>query len=295
MRQQTRVIALISGMVGLAAYVANALPPLPNSLLVGSSAGLILASVFSEKLGLEFSLHSRAAIAPTTLSQTPPEQWSRVIPKMVTERRIQREKAIEVSLDKFDDLIGRFDASHAMTVDRSPKKVEEAMKSMNDEFPEWEGEGRLRTYVLLKKIADSLGKKNAEAYMEMALGILKLRPNEGAEYSKELLAEKVEKFYLNPENDKAKFVVGTLILMKKGDDEFVKSMVSDAIHLWSEYRFKNLVSDFNVVRLIPYKERLEILDMIEGEIAKARKAGDVGAVLRARQIMDFIVAKRQVS
>jgi hypothetical protein len=98
--------------------------------------------------------------------------------------------------------------------------------------------------------------------------------------------------YVDPQNDQAKFVAGTLMLINRGEKGYIQSIVADAIHLWSDFRFDNLVNDFSVVKVIPSKERLEILDMIEREISKARRANDVSAILRAREIMDLIIASR---
>jgi hypothetical protein len=289
MRSKFRLIALISGMAGLAAYATRVLAPLPDSILAGSSTGLVLASVLYERL----TLGPPAQMTEAPRELYPEAEWAKEVPTMVTRLTRKRTNAVEKALAKFDAVVARLDARHGPFPDSEPEQVfETALEGMNKEIPEWDGEGRVRTYFLLHKIADSLEPRNAEAYMEMALELLKLRPNEAAEFSQGLLQDKAERLYSDPGNDKAKFVAGTLMLINRGKKDYVKTIVSDAIHLWSDTRFDNLISDFEVIRFIPNKERLDILDMVEKEIRKARRANDVHAVLRAREIMDLMVSHR---
>jgi hypothetical protein len=287
MEKLTRAVALASGLIGVGAYLTGVLPALPNSILVGSSAGLVLAGLFIEKLPLPSGAAGRAH----QVREPEPEsvRWARTVPTMVEKSMRRRRQVAEAALARFDEVIARFDGGHS---EKASELVTDAVSQMNTQYNEYEGEGRIRIYVLLQQMAETLSPKNAEAYMETAMKILKLRPNEGAEYSRELLGEKVQRMYFDPRNDQSKFIVGTLMLMNRGDGDYIKNIVADAIHLWSDYRFDNLLADFSVVALLPSEQRLEILDMAEKEIRKARKAGDVSAVLRAREIMDLVISQR---
>lgn len=82
---------------------------------------------------------------------------------------------------------------------------------------------------------------------------------------------------------------GVLPPVNRGDGMYTKEMVADAIHLWSDERFNRLLSDSRGIGLMSASARQEVEEMVEKEVAKAKRAGDVSSMRRSDDIMRAIL------
>jgi len=268
------------GAAGLAVTLTSVLPSLTNSLLLGSSVGLIVACA----IGWFASL----PITPGEPRSTPEERLMQLVRVRKKEMTVEHERI----LDTFDALLSRVgEIDDPMVNGQVTENFERFVDRLTAHYPEWDAEGRLRTYVLMKKIAGSLNPQNAEAYLEMAYKTLLARGTEATEISHMTLNGKVERIYRDPESEGAHRLAGTLLLMNRGDDDYAREMVVEAIHLWSDRRFAMLKADFASIPLLGTKEEESILDLLEKEMEKTKRAGDAEAARRARDLwMTIIVA-----
>ncbi|MDG7034388.1 MAG: hypothetical protein JRN69_07825 [Nitrososphaerota archaeon] len=280
MRSRAWSLAALVGGVGIAMTVPGFLPPLGQSILLGSSIGLI---VVGPVRGL--------AIPKPSMPKQPPEDKLRGLVKARDrERGAQREE----TLDSFDSLLEKVeDMDDPAVKEKLVRNFDRFVGRLTAHYPEWDAEGRLRTYVLMEKIGNSLSLQNADVYLGLAYQTLVARGAEATEISHETLNGKVRRMYLDPRSEWTRYLAGTLILMNREDEEYAKEMVADAIHLWSDERFDRSLPDFKAVRQLPDSTRREVEDMVEKEMEKARTAGDVGVILRAREIMESIILSRR--
>lgn len=270
---------MAAGAVGLALTIPNFLPPLIESIVLGSSLGLVLVGPLS---GLVSAATTPGKAKPTTEAR---------LKQLVAVRRRDRVVEHQRILDNFDSLLSRVEEIDDPVVNKKvTENFERFVDKLTKHYPQWDGEGRLRTYVLMKKIADSLDLHNADAYLRMAYGTLKSRGAEATELSHITLNGKVERIYRDPESERARHLAGTLLLMNRGDDDYAKGMVVDAIHLWSDTRFAKLKEDFAAVHALGTQVEGPILDMLEKEIVKTERAKDVKAASRARDLWVTILS-----
>jgi hypothetical protein len=274
-KSRSRVAAAAAGMAGMASFASGLLPPLPASLVLGSSLGIVLATAVGARIGR--AARRVASVRP------------RVRPMPVVELSSSLEPTAEMTktLATFDRAFTLLSVPNERRETRKAvlKRFEEAMLDLCREFPEWEGEGRLRTYLLLKSVAESLDPDHAEDYLGIAMRTLLLRNGEATEYSKKLLAEKLERMYLDPEYEDMKHLAGTLILMNKDDGNYVKSVVLDALHLWSAQKFDSLRQELKVVMAIGRRQLQSLREMLIREEEKAGRAGDEEVASRAREML----------
>ena len=280
MRSRSWSLAAVIGAAGIALVIPGFLPPLGQSLLLGSSIGLLV-------IGPASGLMMPRAPAP---QQSSGEKLKAIVKKRNKERETEREEI----LDSFDTLLEKVEDMDDPTVnEKLTRNFDRFVGRLTRHYPEWDGEGRLRTYVLMKKIGDSLSLRNADSYLDLAYQTLVARGAEATEISRETLNGKVERMYLDPKSEWAHHLAGTLLLMNREDENYAKSMVADAIHLWSGERFDRLLPDFKAIRQLSESTRQEVEEMVEKEIEKGRMAGDVEAILRAKEIMETIILSRR--
>ncbi|HKT22393.1 MAG TPA: hypothetical protein VJR06_07295, partial [Nitrososphaerales archaeon] len=203
MRSRVWPIGAVVGAIGVALTVPGFLPPLGQSLLLGSSIGLLVIGPAS------------GFVRPK--SSKPPDQPPEVkLKALVKTRRKETEAERERTLDSFDSLLERVDGVEDPAENEAlARRIDRSVDRLTSIYPEWNAEGRLRTYVLMKKIGDSLSLKNADAYLDMAYRTLVARGAEATEISHETLNGKVERIYLDPRSEWARHVAGTLILMNR--------------------------------------------------------------------------------
>jgi hypothetical protein len=272
---RSRAAAVAAGITGIASFASGMLPPLPASLLLGSSLGVLLASALGTKIG-------GAALKKATVRPV-----ERKMPVVDLSGSLEPTPEMTKTLAAFDSAFNLLNLRRDRRETRKAvlKRFEEAMLELCREFPEWEGEGRLRTYLLLKSVAESLDPGHAEEYLGIAMRTLLLRNGEATEYSKKLLAEKLERMYLDPEYEDMKHLAGTLILMNKDDGNYVKSVVLDALHLWSAQKFDSLRQELKVVMAIGRRQLQSLREMLIREEEKAGRAGDEEVASRAREML----------
>ena len=276
-------LATIGGVIGLALTIPNVLPKLAESIILGSSLGLIVAGPTS---GLVISVTAKAK--PSLKLTT-----ERRLKELVSVRRKTQKLEYEKTLDRFDQMIEGVEKLELKPGVTAPEEFGTFVTSLTRQYPEWDAEGRLRTFVLMKKLGESLSIKNADAYLGMAYRTLVARGQEATELSQITLNGKVERIYREPEGKTAQHLAGTLLLMNRGNGMYAKEIVADAIHLWSDERFTKLLPDFKALRLMSASARQEVEDMIEKEMGKARRAGDAAAVYRSKEILEAILRSRK--
>ncbi len=271
-----------AGAAGLVAASLNFMPPLPESLLIGSSIGMVVVGPAGRMV--------KEALPPRKARAEPaPEAELKRLTQARTRARAEEHERI---LDNFDTLLSRVEAVDDPEVNKKvTENFERFVERLTRHYPEWDAEGRLRTYVLMKKIADSLNLHNADTYLDMAYRTLMARGAEASEISHITLNGKVERMYRDPENEGTRRLAGTLLLMNRGDDEYAREMVVEAVHLWSDSRFLNLRGDFATVSSLGKQEEESVLDLLEKEMEKAARVKDTGAAKRARDLwMTILVA-----
>ncbi len=281
MRPRAWGLATLAGLVGLAVTVPNVLPPLMESIVLGSSLGLI----FAGPIGLLATAKSR----PVEVVLPPDVRLKELVQvrkKENNDRIVERERI----LNNFDSLLSRVEEMDDPEVNRKvTEDFERFVVKLTKHYPAWDSEGRLRTYVLMQKISDSLNLHNADAYLDMAYRTLMARGHEATEMSHITLNGKVEQMYRDPESEGAHRLAGTLLLMNRGNDEYATGMVADAIHLWSDTRFARAKGDFAAVSMLGPKEKDSIVELLEKEIGKTTRARNEKAAARARDILSTVL------
>jgi hypothetical protein len=275
---------MIAGVAGLALTIPSFLPPLLDSLLLGSSIGLIMVGPVAE-----LTVAATAGAKPKVVKVSTAVRLKELVKSREATRKAEHEKI----LDNFDAMLSTVEKLDDPVVNQKvTRQFGNFVGKLTSHYPVWDAEGRLRTYVLLKKISDSLNTQNADAYLGIAYRTLLERGAEATELSRLTLNGKVGKVYADPESEKARHLAGTLLLMNREDEEFAKGLVEDAIHLWSDERFRRLLPDFKAVRMMSEPTRRDIEDMIEREIPKARRARNTVAVQRAKLLLETIIRSR---
>jgi hypothetical protein len=278
MRSRIRNLALITGTVGLAASIPDVLPPIANALLLGVSVGMIIAGPMGDLLYSASRSHAPEA--------SPKEQ----LEKMVQERRNLSAKEHARVLTDFDDLISKVAYGQEPGVNEDvAKSFGRFIESLTAHYPEWDSEGRLRTFILLKEIEQSLNIRNADPYLDIAYRTLLARGNEATDISHIALNGTVEKIYRDPRSGGPHRLAGTLLLMNRGNDEYARQMVIDAIHLWSDTRFKRLKQDFATVPTLGTKEEESIVSLLEKEMEKANRTKDRVSARRAKELWKTVL------
>ena len=276
--------------------MTNVLPALAQSLEVGLSVGLLLASPISRLVSVGPS--PRETEFDTALREPDPvkrvEKLDTVkvkqLKKLVDTRKQTREAEHEGILSNFDELLSRVEEIDDPVVNSwVAANFERFIWRMTRDYPVWDSEGRMRTYFLMKKISEALDIHNADVYLDLAYKTLMARGSEAAELSHLTLNGNVEKMYRQPESEGAQRLAGTLMLMNREDEDYARQMVIDAIHLWSDKRFKTLKRDFAAVPALGTEQEDSILELLEKEMEKARRAKDRASAMRAKQVWKTIL------
>lgn len=287
----SRLIGFAVGLCGFVFFFFRMLPWLPDSILLGCSIGLMLSSTFWH--------HVRPPVRPQAQARGPGKESREVkIPLQAPTRSAEEKVVVKPSrpsaemvraLDKFDKLLPTLGGTHGsnMSADAT-REFTDALSNLNKLYPEWNGEGRLRTYVILKEVSRLINDKNADAYLNIVNKTLQVRNSEAAELSRVLLKDKLEKMYLDPAYANASSIPGTLILMNMDEEDGVNGIVMDAIHLWDESRFRNTKPELEMLNRLAQKEKASVIDMLEKEIVKSKKAKDTTSLSRAKEILSMM-------
>ena len=229
MRSRVWGLGIVAGTAGLAVTITSLLPPLARSLILGSSLGLILVGPMRRLV---------------TLSPKAPEGFSTPEERLMQLVSVRKKKQVvehERILDNFDSMLSKVEEIDDPSVNRRvTEDFERFVGRLTRHYPEWDSEGRLRTFVLMKKISHSLSVQNADTYLDLAYKTLVARGAEASELSHITLNGSVEKMYRDPGSEKAHHLAGTLLLMNRGDEYYAREMVVEAIHLWSDIRFEEM-------------------------------------------------------
>jgi len=288
---------MAAGALGVAASSFNLLPPLSNGLLLGSSVGLVIASAVGPRItASQEQVRSSQYRLPYEVTLPYEVEFE----GRVAAIRKATEAAAEAGtserrevLQTFDRLVRQLEeVNDPVLTHVVVKNFWRHVERFTVHFPEWHNEGRVRTFFLMKKIGKVLDLRNADRYLGMALGLLRSRNNEARAMSSITINGRVEKMYHNPLSERARYLAGTLLLMNKGEEDYAKSMVVDAVHLWSDTRFSNLKEDFNMVSMLGLQEKKSLLDLLEREIRKSKLARDEKASLRAEEMYNTILNPR---
>lgn len=272
-RVRKEIIALMLGAAGLVVSLLWPVKGLPPILMTGFSSGVILSTIGFETAVRKLNPSSQDAPFPAT------QQMQAPMPHIREPKPRNSE-----TLDEFDRALSSMKkgtGSYKQVVET----MDRAITKLNAEYPEWEGEGRLRTYSVLKRISNLLDHENVDAFMGMTFKMLETRNDEAAEYTRTLLNGRVEKMYRDPEYESSKYVAGTLIMMNRKQKEYVEQIVTDAIHLWSQPRFEALKPELRILRMLKQEDRNSIAEMVMKEIVKAKLVKDKQVASRARTIM----------
>ena len=270
-------MALVAGVAGLASAFSFLLPPLAGSLVLGSSIGLIMVGPVSE-------LRVRSPSRETW--RTPEERLSEAVTVRRRAARIEQEEALE-GFDRALTTVER--VGDPLTGERAGRELQLSLDKMTEHYPEWDPEGRLRTYFLLKKIGINLNAGNAGSYLGVAYRALEARGREATQMSNDALRERVERIYLDPGSEGAMHLAGTLLLMNRDDLRYTEGIVTDALHLWSDERFEELLQDFKALNAMPEGTKAEVVTLLRREMAKAARAGEAKAAARAREILSIVI------
>jgi len=269
-RAKKEIIAIAAGAAGLAISLMGVVRGLPSSLLMGFSAGVMVSAI-------GFDVASRAftpALQEVPLTrETPPPK-----PKIWQAKPKDSE-----TLDEFDRALSTM-RKKSGAHQKVGETMDRAMTKLYAEYPEWEGEGRLRTYTVLKKISALLDRDNVDTYMGLTFKMLQSRNGEAAEYTRTLLNGRVEKMYHDPEYEGSRYLAGTLIMMNRTQKEYVEEIINDAIHLWSEQRFQALKPELGILSMLEQEDRNSVGEMLMKEITKAKMVKDKRVASRARVI-----------
>lgn len=277
MRSHLRLVAMLVGLSGAAASLAFVFSPLVQSLMLGSSIGLIVASPV-ERLA--------SGSSPAGSPEAEPLEEARVM-KIVEERRDAARKERTMALAGFDRFLEGMGKRGGAEGAGSEGVFGRSVDSLTQYYPEWDAEGRLRTFVLMEKVAKSLRSRDGEGNLDLAYRMLISRGDEATQLSHISLNGSVEKIYRDPRSDSAR-LAGTLLLMNREDEVYAKSLVIDAIHLWSDSRFDRLRRDFEAVRALGEEQKSEVLGLLEREMEKAEHAKDGLTARRAKQLWQVI-------
>lgn len=249
---------------------------LPPYLLTGFSAGVILSTLEADAAARLLKPKSEEVPFPASQEVHVPK------PQIVKPKPRDSE-----TLDEFDRALSSMRRG-AAAPGQVVESMDKAITKLYAEYPEWEGEGRLRTYTVLKRISDLLDNDNAEPLMGMAFRMLKTRNDEAREYTRTLLNQRVEKMYHDPHFENSKYVAGTLIMMNRKEKEYIEQIVTDAIHLWSQPRFEALKPELSILRMLELEDRNSIAEMVMKEIVKGKMVKDVQVVSRGRTIIRML-------
>ena len=279
MRSRVEGLALAAGASGLALTIPSFLPPLVNSLVLGLSVGMIITGPLGELVN--------SATTPGP-KKVPPEVKAM---ETIQKRRSVVEMEYARALDDFDSVIARLEGSHGGEVrDDVARSFNRSVGRLTDHYPMWNSEGRLRTYVLLKKIASSMDTSNMDEYLDLAYKTLVARGDEATQLSHITLNGSVERIYREPSSEGTHRLAGTLLLMNRGDELYAESMVVDALHLWSDARFARLEKDFATVSILGPEKVDSVVDLLDREVAKGKRAGEVTVVERAQRLKTTVLA-----
>jgi hypothetical protein len=287
---------MVTGSLGVAASSLNLLPPLSNGLLLGSSIGLVIASAIGPRI---VTIREQVRNSKNRLSYTFPyeaEFEDRVAAiGRATKAANKADTAKQKEVTKtFDRLVQQLeDIDDPVVTGIVVKNFWRHVERFTAIYPEWHPEGRVRTFFLMKKIGKVLDLYNADRYLGMALGLLRARRDEARVMSRTTINGRVEKLYFDPLSEGTRYLAGTLLLMNRGEVDFAKGIVADAIHLWSDMRFDNLKEDFALVSMLEREERKSLVDLLEREIVKSNLARDTKAALRAKEMYSTILNSRQ--
>jgi hypothetical protein len=286
MRSRIWELAMLGGLAVAASSALNLVTPIGNSLLLGAGIGLFVAAPVSG-LALEASDRRKVKAVPP-----PKVRLKQLVEVRRKVERVEHEKI----LDNFDAMMDKVEER------KDPEAVKEVdanfatfVDKLTRHYPQWNSEGRLRTYVLMNMIADSINSKNADRYLDMAYRTLVARGMEAAEISRMSLHHKVEGIYNDPENEGNRRLAGTLLLMNRADETYAMNLVVDAIHLWSDTRFERLRQDFEAISVLERGQKEDVLDLLEREMAKSKRAKDGQSAKRARQLWKTVLSSGPAS
>jgi hypothetical protein len=266
-----KIIPVAAGALGIAVSVTGIMTGLPSSLLMGVSAGVIISTLTVDR--------AMKAFRPGM----PEVPYATKQQQVKLDHKGEEPKDSE-TLKEFDQALAsmrRKSGSSQQVVDTMDK----AMSKLYAEYPEWDGEGRLRTYTVLKRVSDLLDHDNASQFMAMTFRMLQSRNDEAADYTRTLLNGKVEKMYEDPQYQNMKYLAGTLIAVNRRQKEFVENIITDAIHLWSEPRFEALKPELKMLRTLEQEDKNSIRELVKKEMAKAQRANDPQVAARARAVI----------
>ena len=273
MRYRPWGLGVAAGVTGLGVAVTRFIPAIIGSIVVGGTIGLWLT----------WGVRRRVAAVPAGLPTGSPLKRKPAETPQARQRRRAAER--DKVLDGFDRLLARI---VKVEDPAASKEVAEQFQDLVDRLttycPEWDAAGRLRTFVLMKKIADSLGIRSAYPYLEIAYKLLLIRGAEATEMSRLTLSPKLEGRYRDPWNEGAPRLAGTLMLMNKDEGGYANEMIVEAIHLWSDERFARMKEELATVSVLGTEQERSALDLLEKEIAKSTQANDTVVAKRAKEI-----------
>jgi hypothetical protein len=272
MRYRSKALGAVVGGAGLAVALVHFGSPIYGSLLVGGGVGLVLSTV----------VRSNGEAPKGAYGIPDPEPKIRAV---IAERQKKAAKEQDRLLDNFDRVLARVVKVGDPGADKEvAERFGDMVTSLSTYYPEWDSEGRMRTFVLMKKIADSIDLRTADSYLEMAYRMLASRGSEAQEMSKMTLNPALERMYRDPANEGAKRLAGTLLLANREDPEYAKEMVLDAVHLWSDAKFARMKEELATVSMLGKVQETTVLDLLEKEITKSRSAKDAKTAKRAKEV-----------
>jgi hypothetical protein len=274
------LLVQVSGLAGVAFSATDLIPKLATSLVFGFSTGVTLSGV------LAFYVMA----SPKNKSQ-PAESVPKALPVFeMNEVNVPRGEAAD-TLDRFDNALSLLrGTSDGPSAALAASRMDKAVSNLSSNFPEWSPEGRLRTYMMLKKIADSINPANADSYLKVVVKALQLRNDEATEFAHMLLERKLERMYSDPDYHRLGNLTSSLILINKDETVRVKEIVLDAIHMWDSHKFDSMKPSLRLVGSMERSERLAIRKMVKREASKASLANDEQVEARSKEMLRVLRA-----
>jgi len=156
---------------------------------------------------------------------------------------------------------------------------------LSPEIKAWTGDTRLRIYLLVQEVLkDVADPRSANA----ALGLLTLVLSKGGRSALEMLRpmvrDKIVAMYGESGYQSERFLPRVMLMLDDYNLELVEQVTKDAIHCWSDERFRAAGPFLGLDELKEKETRNKLKDMLGGEIAAAGVQRDPAALNRAVEL-----------
>ena len=195
------------------------------------------------------------------------------------------EKALERAklLRKYDRALLRLSTSQASS-ERSEilQRMKPILYELSPELRSWSGDARLRVHLLLQQIMRGIDDPScAKASMGLLVLILSQGGRSALDMVRPMVRDRIVKMYDEPGYQSERFLPRVMLMLDDYNLELVEGVTKDAIHVWSEDRFKAAGGylGFEELRSRGLRDRMK--GLLGAEIATAGLKRDKEALNRA--------------